>query len=93
MRGRDYGRKFDAYHRFRERGQYARDYEGFPTILMVTVPEAEERIAAAARTAEIGRGAPLPILLATRELLGRDPLGMLGPVWRTPMDSGRGHWP
>jgi len=33
MRGRNYGRKFDAYHRYRERGQFARDYEGFPAIL------------------------------------------------------------
>lgn len=93
MRSRDYGRKFGAYYHYRERGLYARDYEGFPTILVVTIPAAEARIAKAARKAEIGRVPPLPILLTTRDLLDRDPLGMLGPVWRTPTGVERRQWP
>jgi hypothetical protein len=93
MRRGNYLRKFGAYRRYRERGWYARDYEGFPTILMVTVPGAEGRIAAAARDTGIGGDAPLPILLTTRELLDREPLGMFGPVWRTPEDGARRHWP
>lgn len=93
MRRRDYGRKFGAYYHYRERGLYARDYEGFPTILVVTILAAEARIARAAREAAIGRAPPLPILLTTRERLDREPLGMLGPIWRTPMDDDPRQWP
>lgn len=93
MRHRDYGRKFGAYHRYRERGLYANDYEGFPAILMVTVTAAEGRIAEAAIATHVGRGIHLPILLTTRERLDREPLGILGPVWRATMDAARRHWP
>ncbi|HET8630722.1 MAG TPA: replication-relaxation family protein [Thermomicrobiales bacterium] len=93
MRHRDYARKFAAYHRYRERGLYARDYEGFPALLVVTIPAAEGRIAGAVRDAAIGRGPPLPVLLTTGARLEREPLGMLGPVWRTATDDGLRHWP
>lgn len=93
MRHGNYVRKFGAYHRYRERGWYASDYEGFPAILVVTIPAAEGRIAAAVRDTGIGHDAPLSVLLTTRERLDGGPLGMLGPVWRTPADDTRRHWP
>lgn len=93
MRHRDYARKFAAYHRYRERGLYARDYEGFPTILVVTVPAAEGRIAAVVRKAGIWRDPPLPVLLTTRERLDGATAGMLGPVWRDAALTALRYWP
>lgn len=93
MRHGNYVRKFGAYHRYRERGLYAGDYEGFPVILVVTIPAAEGRIAAAVLDTGIGRDGPLPVLLTTRERLDGGPLGILGPVWRIPADDVRRHWP
>jgi len=49
---RTYAAKFRAYYRYRDSGQAARDYEGFPTLLFVTTDRlAEERIGEAARRA------------------------------------------
>lgn len=93
MRREGYARKFAAYHDYRDRGRYARDYGGFPAILVVTIPAAEARIAAAAEDAGIGAGPTLPVLLTTRERLDREPHGLLGPAWRSSMDDARRHWP
>ncbi len=92
MRRRDYGRKFAGYYHYRDRGLYARDYEGYPTILVVTTARAEERIAAAARAAGTGRESPLPLLLTTRELLDRAVDGLLGPIWREAASGERRYW-
>ncbi len=98
MNRRDYLRKFAAYHRYHETGRFGRDYQGFPTILMVTTTEAaEERIARAARLAAIGRPATLPLLLTCRRRLD-DPgnsEGLFGPIWREPgaASGNRRRWP
>ncbi|MBI4496694.1 MAG: replication-relaxation family protein [Chloroflexi bacterium] len=94
----DYLEKFAAYHKYLVSGRYQEDYEGFPTILIVTRDHAaEERIARAALMAATGRGGPLPLLLTCEWRItdGRNPHGLLGPIWREPdaAFSVRRHWP
>jgi hypothetical protein len=98
MRARDYRRKFAAYHAYRAGGGFERDYDGFPTILVVTTDgAAEARIARAAGAAATGRESGLPVLLTCRWRLedARNPLGPLGPVWREARARGRERrvWP
>ena len=88
MSARDYLAKFAAYHEYRASGRFQRDYLGFPTVLVVTSDNsAEERIARAVRTAAIGRGPALPLLLTCEWRLAdpRNPYGLLGQVWREPV--------
>lgn len=98
MSARDYHAKFAAYHGYMASGRFERDYDGFPTILVVTAGNsAEERIARAARAAAVGRGGRLPILLTCewRIHASRNPYGLLAPIWREP-DAGfdeRRLWP
>lgn len=92
MRRRDYGRKFAAYYHYRDRGLYARDYEGYPTLLVVTTAAAEDRIAAAVRVAAVGREPLLPVLLTTRERLERAAEGLLGPIWHKATSTTRRYW-
>jgi hypothetical protein len=92
--------KLDAYYAYRDTGRYARDYDGFPTILVVASDtDAEQRIATVAASSAVGRSAPVPLLL-TCEWCYRgdgqrvaDPEGLLGPVWRTPESPHRRRWP
>jgi hypothetical protein len=100
LRRRDYRAKFAAYHVYLERRLYEREYDGFPTILMVTTRYGtEDRIAQAAREARAGRGSALPLLVTTAWRVLHDPRnpdGLLGPVWRTidmPASSPRLCWP
>ena len=92
MSARDYGAKLAAYHDYLASGRFARDYQGFPTILVVTTSNAaEERIARAVRAAAVGRGCPLPVLLTCEWRIGADPRntdGLLGQVWREPGPDG-----
>jgi Replication-relaxation len=83
---RRYAAKFGAYYRYRDSGEAARDFEGFPSLLFVTSdPLAEQRIAEQAYRAWFTRGAePLPILLTTTEQIVAHREGILGPIWRTP---------
>lgn len=87
MRGRDYREKWAAYYEYRDSRRFERDYDGFPTVLVVTTENAaEERIARAARAAAVGRWPALRLLL-TCEWRIHDPLnpnGLLGPIWREP---------
>lgn len=84
--GRQYAAKFHAYYRYRDSGQAARDYDGFPTLLFVTTdPLAEHRIADQAHRVWFIRGTePLPILITTTHRITNDPGGILGRIWRTP---------
>jgi hypothetical protein len=86
MSSRDYCQKFAAYHDYLASRRFARDYQGFPTILVVTTSNAAEgRIAQAVRAAAVGRGCPLPVLLTCEWRICADPQnsdGMLGQVWR-----------
>ena len=87
MSARDYLAKFAAYYEYRASGRFERDYQGFPTVLVVTSDSsAEERIARAVRAAAVGRGPALPLLLTCEWRLAdpRNPYGLLGPVWREP---------
>jgi hypothetical protein len=87
MSTRDYRRKFAAYYDYWTSGRFARDYDGFPTILVVTIDSvAEERIASAARTASVGHAGTPPVLLTCRWRIDdpRNADGLLGPIWREP---------
>jgi hypothetical protein len=92
--------KLDAYYAYRDTERYARDYDGFPTILVVAPDtDAEQRIAAVAVSSAVGRSAPLPLLLTCEWRYRGDRLrvahrdGLLGPIWRTPDSPGRRRWP
>ena len=61
MSARDYAEKWAVYYDYRDSRAYELDYDGFPTILVVTTDNtAEERIARSARAASVGRPASLP---------------------------------
>jgi hypothetical protein len=99
MSARDYSAKWSGYYDYRDSRAYERDYDGFPTILVVTTDKtAEERIARSARAASVGRWPPLSILLTCEWRISRDPAnrdGLLGRIWRGPHDSfdERRRWP
>jgi hypothetical protein len=87
--------KFAAYHRYRVSARAARDYDGFPTILVVTHgPGAENRVADAVLATDGGQAAPLGVLLTTADLLAHVDGGPFGPIWRTPGYAARAcRWP
>jgi hypothetical protein len=83
-RAREYAAKLNAYYRYRDSGA-AREFESFPTVLMVsTSARAEDLIAYQAYLAAERHGASLPMLLTTTELVLTTPLRVLGQVWRAP---------
>jgi hypothetical protein len=86
-----YAAKFDAYYRYRNSGESARDYTDFPVVLFVTTSElAEYRISEAARRAWLRQGGrPLPVLITRAAVIQRHSDGLLAPAWRTPTDPGR----
>jgi len=89
--------KFRAYYAYRDSGEAARDYDGFPTLLFVTTSAAaEQRIAEAAQQVWYRRGGDsLPILLTTTDLIAGQHEGILGRIWRTPAPiavSQRAYW-
>jgi hypothetical protein len=96
MSGRDYREKFVAYFDYWASRRYEQDYDGFPTILMVTTnPAAERRIAWAIHSISLGWAARLPILLTCDWRMNRDagnPHGLLGPIWRDPWAEARRRW-
>jgi hypothetical protein len=99
MSARGYGQKWSGYYHYLESRAFELDYDGFPTILVVTTDNAaEERIARSARAASVGRWPPLPILLTCEWRFNGDPSnsdGLLGPIWREPSASfdDRRRWP
>lgn len=99
MSARDYREKWAAYYDYRDSRDFERDYDGFPTILVVTTHNsAEERIARAALAASIGRSPLLPLLLTCQWRIDRNPAnpdGLLGPIWREPSGcfDDRRSWP
>lgn len=98
MSARDYRKKLATYYAYWSSGRFARDYRGFPTILVVTTDDtAEERIARAARAAASGRGPALPMLLTCQWRVDepRNPDGLLGTIWREPSADAheRRRWP
>lgn len=104
MRRRDWRQKLRAYYDYRDSGRSRRDYDGFPTLLIVaaapqrSAPDAEVRasatedlVAGILRDLAIGR-TPLPALLTTEGRIRADPAGMLGPVWREATSAARCEW-
>jgi len=81
-----YAAKLAAYYRYRDCGAAAREYTGFPTVLVVTTREAAElRFAHEAYVAcERHGGKPLSLLLTRTDVLEATRGGVLGPIWRTP---------
>jgi hypothetical protein len=80
-----YRRKFGAYVEFFTSGRFSREYDGFPTILVITTDErAEERIALTARAMVADTNISLPFLL-TCHARWEDPqnaTGLLNSIWR-----------
>jgi Replication-relaxation len=94
MRPGEYRAKFAAYHDAWASGRFEREYDGLPTILVVTSgPGPERRIAGAIAAAGVGREPPLPVLLTTTGRIESDRSGLPGPIWREPGRSARRHWP
>src|SRR6266536_620433 len=87
-RPREYGAKLAAYYRYRDAGMAARDFNGFPTLLVVTTSAAAEaRFAHQAYLAQQRRGGtPLLIFLTTTSRIEGCPDGVLGAVWRSPAE-------
>jgi hypothetical protein len=96
----DYAAKLAAYYRYRDSGSAARDYDGFPTLLLVTISDvAEARFAHQVYLAHQQHGStPLSVLLTTSRRIEAHAEGVLGPVWRAPstigsgLDQLRGYW-
>jgi len=94
-RKREYRRKFRAYWEFHDTRAYRRDYDGFPTVLMVAVDkQAEDRIVKVLIGMGFGRS-NLPLLISNEQRIKDDPAGLLGYVWRgsEPTFSARCDWP
>ena len=81
-----YAAKLATYYRYRDSGAYRRDYEGFPTLLVVTTSElAEARFALQAYLVQQRHSAaPLSVFLTTTKNIQACREGALGPIWRSP---------
>jgi len=80
-----YAAKLATYYRYRDSGAYARDYQSFPTLLVVTTSAAAEaRFAYQAYLAqEHHDAAPLTIFLTTTSHIAACPDDVLGRIWRS----------
>jgi hypothetical protein len=85
-RSGQYAAKLRAFYRYRDSGNYKRDFQGFPHVLVVTTNEqAESRFALEAhRACQRHGGVPLGILFTSVARIQADPAGPLGPIWRGP---------
>jgi hypothetical protein len=83
---REYAAKLATYYRYRDSGTAARDYTGFPTLLVVTTSAvAEARFAYQAYLAGQRSGAvELVVFLTTTSRIKECPDGVLGAIWRSP---------
>ncbi len=81
-----YAAKLATYYRYRASGAYKRDYQSFPSLLVVTTSDAAE--ARFAHQAYVGQlrygGIPLPTFLTTAGRIQAHPDGVLGAIWRGP---------
>jgi hypothetical protein len=85
-RSSHYAAKLASYYRYHNTGRYKRDYQSFPSLLVVTTSErAEARFAHEAYLAQQRSGAvPLRVFLTTTGRMQDDSAGVLGPIWRGP---------
>jgi len=87
MNARDYFKKFGAYYRYGVTGRFEKEYNTYPTILVVTSDNAaEERIARVARATAVGQPGELPVLLTCQWRIDdtRNTDGLLGRIWGKP---------
>jgi len=87
MNARDYFKKFGAYYHYGMTGRFQRDYNSYPTVLVITADNAaEERIARVAGAAAVGHSGKLPMLLTCQWRIddAENLHGLLGCVWREP---------
>ena len=87
MNARDYFKKFGAYYHYGMTGRFERDYNSYPTVLVITADNAaEERIARVARAAAVGQQGKLPMLLTCQWRIddAENLHSLLGCVWREP---------
>ena len=87
--------KFAAYHRYLASARAARDFDGPPSILVVTAgPPAEDRVVDAVLAAEVGQPRRLPLLVTTVGRLITAEHGPFDCVWRIPGGhNDRRAWP
>jgi Replication-relaxation len=93
MNARDYFKKFGAYYRYGVMRRFERDYNSYPTVLVVTSDNsAEERIARVARAARDGRSCEVPLLLTCQWRINdaANSEGLLGRIWREPSSGFNG---
>jgi len=85
---REYAAKLATYYLYRDSGTAARDYTGFPALLVVTTSAAAEtRFAYQAYLAGQRSGAAeLVVFLTTTSRIEGCPDGVLGPIWRSPAE-------
>jgi hypothetical protein len=85
-RANQYAAKLAAYYGYRNSGQAARDYAGFPDVLFVTTSSAAETriLAAAERAYARFAGRPLPVFTTTTERILSTAYEIRGPIWRSP---------
>jgi DNA-binding MarR family transcriptional regulator len=85
-RAGQYAAKLATYYRYRASVASRRDYESFPTLLVVTTSEAAEaRFSHQAYLAQHrAGGVPLTVFLTTTARLQAHPDGALGPIWCSP---------
>jgi len=92
MRRRDYLRKLRGLAAYFKSGLAERQYGAGLTVLVVSeTDQGERRFAEAIRSIEEEWSVDLPVLLTTRDRIRRHP-GLLGPVWRTPVEEQRRNW-
>lgn len=85
MNARDYLKKLTAYYEYGMSRRFERDYQGYPTVLVVAANNAtEERIVCVVRAVTIGCSGRLPLLLTCHWRIDEpgNPDGLLGPIWR-----------
>jgi hypothetical protein len=77
--------KFAAYYRYLASARAAREFDGPPSVVVVTAgPGAEDRLTDAVMAAEVGQPRRLPLLLTTADLLTTAEHGPFDCVWRIP---------
>jgi hypothetical protein len=87
--------KFAAYYRYLASARAAKDFDGPPSILVVTAgPSAEDRVGDAVLAAQVGQLQRLVLHVTTVGLLIAAEGGPFDPIWRVPGTRGRRHcWP
>jgi hypothetical protein len=98
-RAREYAAKLAAYYRYCNSNEATRQYNGIPTLLVVTtLAAAEARFTYHAHLAQQRHGAaPLSIFLTTTSRIRAHADGVLGPIWRSTVapwaaEPARGWW-